>query len=268
MLNRLKQVDIFDVSFGGGFWGRWEDVMEHNAVMHQFSALKGQAGEMKTDGYIDNFLNFLNKTKEEFKGNFFSDSDIYKVIEFAANVIERTGNKQIEAQVDEFVDIIGAVQEQCGYVDTYYQFKTEETRWTNLFDNHELYCAGHLIEAGVAYIKATGKSKLLDIAIRFADHIDTLWGWDEGKKRGRCGHPEIELALVRLYEITNEDKYLRLSKYFIDVRGTDDYFKDEWMLREGIESSDRSFKCGYNQSHLPVRVQKQAVSHAVRAGYL
>src|SRR3989454_6803290 len=128
---------------------------------------------------------------------------------------------------------------------------------------HELYCAGHMIEAGVAHFQATGKSTLLDVVCRYADYIDSVFGTEAGKKRGYCGHEEIELALVRLYRATGDARYLRLSQYFIDERGQSPcYFDTEPapdLHRLGLE---------YHQAHKPVREQTEVVGHAVRAMYL
>ena len=122
----------------------------------------------------------------------------------------------LEKQADEIIDIIEAAQEENGYLNTYFSVVMPEGKWANLKDGHELYCAGHLIEAAVAYFEATGKDKLLNVAIRFADHIDSIFG--ENKRPGMPGHSEIELALVRLYRTTKNKRYLELAKYFIDFR--------------------------------------------------
>lgn len=175
----------------------------------------------------------------------------------------------MERKADDVIDLIGRAQQKDGYINTYYTIKKPNQRWTNLQDDHELYCAGHLIEAAVAYYNATGKGKLLDIACKFADYICTVFGNEEGKIPGYPGHQEIELALLKLYEATNEEKFLELSKYFIDQRGQHPHYfvmERKKLGRTGPYWYAHGFK--YNQSHVPVREQKEAVGHAVRAVYM
>src|SRR5690606_10726021 len=116
--------------------------------------------------------------------------------------------------------IIEKAQQPDGYLNTYFTIKAPEERWRNLTEAHELYTAGHMIEAAVAYYRATGKQKILNIACKIADNIDDTFGYEQGKIQGFDGHQEIELALVKLYHVTGNEKYLKLSKFFIDIRGT------------------------------------------------
>jgi DUF1680 family protein len=142
-------------------------------------------------------------------------------------------------------------------------------RWQNLRDWHELYCAGHLIEAAVAHYQGTGQRKLLDALSRYADHIDATFGREPGKKRGYCGHPEIELALVKLYHATRDPRYLRLATYFVDERGQQPHYFDIEARARGEDPAEfwaKSYE--YCQAHLPIREQNQVVGHAVRAMYL
>ncbi|TMC20604.1 MAG: glycoside hydrolase family 127 protein, partial [Chloroflexi bacterium] len=175
----------------------------------------------------------------------------------------------LEAQVDEVIRLIVAAQQPDGYLNTYFTVVEPEKRWTNLRDWHELYCAGHLIEAAVAHFQATGKRVLLDALCRYADYIDTVFGTAPGKKRGYPGHEEIELALVKLYRVTGEKRYLHLSQYFVDERGRQPhYFDIEARLRGEDPAAFQHKIYEYNQSHLPVREQREVVGHAVRAMYL
>jgi hypothetical protein len=142
-------------------------------------------------------------------------------------------------------------------------------RWTNLRDCHELYCAGHMIEAAVAYAQATGKRTFLDVMCRYADHIATVFGPNAGQLRGYCGHEEIELALVKLSRETGRQSYMDLAKFFIDERGQRPHYFDEEAYRDGRDPKLFHFRTyEYNQSHLPVREQTRVVGHAVRAMYL
>lgn len=144
-----------------------------------------------------------------------------------------------------------------------------EQRWTNLRSNRELYCAGHLIEAAVAYFQTTGKRTLLDVMRRYADYIDTVFGDEPDQLSGYPGHPEIELALVKLYRATDEDRYLNLARFFIDERGRSPHYFDEEAKKHGVPTPKHYLLGhGYNQSHRPVREQTEVVGHAVRAMYL
>ncbi len=157
-------------------------------------------------------------------------------------------------------------------MNTYFTIKEPGKRWTNLNDCHELYCAGHFIEAAVSYYEATGKRKLLDIMCRMVDHIASVFGPEEGKLRGYDGHQEIELALVKLYRLTGDEKYLLLSSFFIDQRGQQPHFlEQEWEKRERTSywvGKTDTLDVKYNQAHLPVREQSVAVGHSVRAVYM
>jgi uncharacterized protein len=169
-------------------------------------------------------------------------------------------------------------QRPDGYLNSYFTNVEPDARWTDLRDGHELYCAGHLIEAGVAHYLATGKRSLLDVVCRYADCIASIFGTLPRQRRAYCGHPEIELALVRLFRVTGNARYLDLSRYFVDERGREPYYFDlEGQRRTRPRASDSYYRGHglrgvelrrYNQSHLPVREQSRVVGHAVRAMYL
>ncbi|KAA1184528.1 glycoside hydrolase family 127 protein [Rhizobium tropici] len=199
----------------------------------------------------------------------FWDSDLGKSIETIAYSLYRRPNAELEAHADAIIDMYEKLQQEDGYLNAWFQRVQPGRRWTNLRDHHELYCAGHLIEAAVAYCQATGKRKLLDIMSRFADYMITVFGHGEGQLRGYCGHEEVELALVKLSRVTGEKKYLDLAKYFIDERGQEPHFFTEEALRDGRDPKNFVQKTyEYSQSHLPVRKQTKVVGHAVRAMYL
>ncbi|MDR7142799.1 glycoside hydrolase family 127 protein [Rhizobium sp. BE258] len=199
----------------------------------------------------------------------FWDSDLGKSIETVAYSLYRRTNPKLEARVDEIIDMYEKLQDKDGYLNAWFQRVQPGRRWTNLRDHHELYCAGHLIEGAVAYYQATGKRKLLDIMCRYADYLITVFGHGPGKLPGYCGHEEVELALVKLARVTGEKKYLDLSKFFIDERGTEPHFFTEEATRDGRSAADFHQKTyEYGQAHLPVREQKKVVGHAVRAMYL
>ncbi|OLP61132.1 hypothetical protein BJF93_02040 [Xaviernesmea oryzae] len=199
----------------------------------------------------------------------FWDSDLGKSIETVAYSLYRKPNPKLEARVDAIIDLYEKLQDEDGYVNAWFQRIQPEKRWSNLRDFHELYCAGHLMEGAVAYYQATGKRKLLDIMCRFADYMITMFGHGEGQIPGYCGHEEIELALVKLARVTGERKYLDLSKFFIDERGTEPHYFTQEAIRDGRDPKNFIQKTyEYSQSHKPVREQTHVVGHAVRAMYL
>jgi DUF1680 family protein len=199
----------------------------------------------------------------------FWDSDIAKWLEAASYSLATHPDPALEVQVDEVIGLIVSAQQPDGYLNSYFTVVEPEKRWTNLRDWHELYCAGHLIEAAVAHFQATGKRVLLDALCRYADYIDTVFGSEPGKKRGYPGHEEIELALVKLYRVTGEKRYLKLSQYFVNERGRQPHYFDIEARQRGEDPTAFHHKTyEYNQSHLPVREQHEVVGHAVRAMYL
>lgn len=203
------------------------------------------------------------------KPHVFWESDIAKWMEAAAYSLRVHPDPELEAQLEEVVSLLACAQQSDGYLNTYYTVAEPGRRWSNLRDKHELYCAGHLIEAAVAHFETTGRRAFLDIVCEYADHIDSAFGRDPGKKRGYCGHPEIELALVRLFRATGESRYLKLAEYFINERGAKPHYFDEEALARGEDPKTYWAKTReYTQSHAPVREQTRAVGHAVRSLYL
>ncbi|HCE46681.1 MAG TPA: hypothetical protein DET40_24300 [Lentisphaeria bacterium] len=209
------------------------------------------------------------KPGKESKPHIFWDSDIAKWIESASYSISKVPDRRLEERIDRIVDIMSARQCPDGYLNSYFINVEPDRKFTNLRDMHELYCAGHLIESAVAYFQATGKRKFLDMVSKYADHISRVFGHGKGKKPGYCGHPEIELALIRLYEATGEKRYLDLSKYFISERGRRPfYFTKEYLPPNTLTMTAGETDYSYCQSHKPVGEQMEAVGHAVRACYL
>ena len=199
----------------------------------------------------------------------FWDSDVAKWIEAASYSLATHYDSQLDALLDDLIGRIARAQQPDGYLNTHYIAVEPDKRWTNLRDGHELYCAGHLIEAAVAHYQATGKRTLLDVVRRYADHIDAQFGREPGKRRGYPGHEEIELALIKLYRATGESRYLRLAQYFIEERGQSPHYFDLEGRARGEDPARFHFKdYAYMQAHVPVREQTEVVGHAVRAMYL
>ena len=201
--------------------------------------------------------------------HYFWDSDVAKWLEAAAYSLETDPDPEMEKRVDQTIDLLQAAQQPDGYLNTYFTTVAPEQRWVNLRDHHELYCAGHLIEAGVAHYAATGKTTLLDVVRRYADYIGAVFGTGPNQKRGYCGHEEIELALVKLAEATGDPKYRTRAQYFVDERGQSPHYFDTEALARSEDPADfhqKSYE--YNQSHEPVREQTRVTGHAVRGMYL
>ncbi len=204
------------------------------------------------------------------------DSDVAKWIEAASYSFTTHPDADLEQKVDEVIDLIAASQQADGYLNVHFTAVDPEGRWTNLRDLHELYCAGHLIEAAVAHFTATGKRTLIDPMIRYVDYIASMFGTEPGKSRGYPGHEEIELALVRLWKATGETRFLDLASYFIDERGQAPHYFDIEAEKRGDNDGGRVTEWPYSagqrhdgkQAHLPVREQVTAEGHSVRAMYL
>ncbi|MDE7325210.1 MAG: glycoside hydrolase family 127 protein [Lachnospiraceae bacterium] len=211
----------------------------------------------------------INNREERFYGFLFQDTDFTKWVEAVAYSLTQHPDAALEQLADDAIDVVCAAQLDNGYLDTFYIINDQKKIFSNLRDNHELYCFGHLTEGAVAYYEATGKDKLLKTACRFADYIDSHFGPEEGKCKGYPGHEIAEMALVRLYHATGEERYLNLSRFFIDGRGRQPYYFDSEVDHKFTpKPGDAPLRHFYHQAHLPVREQTEAVGHAVRAVYL
>lgn len=208
------------------------------------------------------------------------DSDLAKWMEAAAYSLKHVPSAETEAKIDAIVADYEKIQMPDGYLNTYFTTVEKGKRWTNVYQMHELYCAGHLMEAAVAYYEATGKTAFLDMMVRYADHIARVFGPGEGQLHGYPGHQEIELALVKLYRVTKNRTYLDLAKYFLDQRGQQPHFFEAEARQYGRDVEDggpkgilgKSFLAAgpyaLFQAHLPIRQQKTAEGHAVRLAYM
>ncbi len=263
---------IRDFTVGEGFFGRYEKLVRDVVLPYQERALNDQIEGAEKSHCIENFRMAAKKLKTgscegEFYGMVFQDSDVAKWLEGAAYSLAQSPDAELEKRCDEIIELIGEAQHKDGYLNTYFTVKEPEKRWTNLHEAHELYCAGHMIEAAVAYAECTGKKRLLEIMCAMADHIYRHF-IEEGAE-GYPGHPEIELALMRLYRSTKEERYKELALHFINVRGVDsDYYKKEYEKNPWRVWGNNVGDKEYSQNVAPVRQQDKAVGHAVRAVYL
>lgn len=205
---------------------------------------------------IKNFERVARAKGEPHEGIFYDDSDVFKALEAMAYSLKTHPSAEMEKKCDEWIDKIAAAQQPDGYLNTWYTLKGLQDRYTDM-SMHEDYNAGHMIEAGVAYFNATGKRKLLDVCIKWADHFDALFG--PGKRHWVTGHQELELALVKLYKVTKNDKYLKLADWLLSERGK--------KLAKGYTWTDWK-DTAYAQDVLPVKQQTQITGHAVRAMYM
>lgn len=259
-MNQLTPVSFTEVDIDDSFWNARLRINREVSIPYQYQQCV-ESGRIKA-------FKLQWKPGNGEAPHIFWDSDVAKWVEAASYSLATHPDSKLELLLDETVALIASAQQPDGYLNTHYTQVEPENRFSNLRDNHELYCAGHLIEAGVAHFQATGKRTLLDVVCRYTDYIDSVFGREEGKKRGYCGHPEIELALVKLYHATGEKRYLELCRYFIEERGQKpNYFEIEAKQREK-NPGHYYYGLEHMQSHAPIREQKEAVGHAVRAAYL
>lgn len=266
-----KQISITAYK-ADGFIGKYQKLIKETVIPYQYTVLCDKAPDAEKSHVIQNFLNAAKAIKGEdvgdgFYGMVFQDSDAAKWLEAAAYSLSVIPDSELEKTADELIDIIAAAQDKDGYLNTYFTIKDRDKRWTNLLEGHELYCSGHFIEAACAYYEATGKRKLLDVMLKNVQHIYNHFITE--KHEGFPGHPEIELALMKMYRCTGEKICLDLAEHFINTRGCDpDFYKKEKASRDWTVWGNNAEDNNYQQSGKPVREQTEATGHAVRAVYL
>ena len=268
----LKSIPLKDIEIRNAFWNEYLDLVHKEIIPYQWDAMNDRIPDAEPSHCIENYRITAGQAEGEFYGLVFQDSDLAKWLEAVAYVLSSRSDPKLEKLADEAIDLVCAAQQPDGYLNNFFTLKAPHQRWRNLREGHELYCAGHMMEAAVAYYEATGKRKLLDAMMHFADLICDTFGPEEGKIHAYPGHEEVELALFKMYKTTGERKYLDMASYFVDIRGVDkDYFwresnKPDYMPIWNYMSKD--FDISYYQAHQPVREQKKAAGHAVRATYL
>ena len=255
-----------------GFIAKYQKLVSGTVLPYQYDVLNDRAEGAEKSHVIQNFINAGKAVRGEdagdgFYGMVFQDSDAAKWIEAAAYSLGNFPDPVLEKQVDDLIDIIAEAQDADGYLDTYFTIKDKDKRWTNLLEAHELYCAGHMIEAACAYYESCGKRKLLDVMQKNTDLLYKVF--IEEHHGGFPGHPEIELALMKMYRITGDEKCLSLAEYFINTRGTDtDFYRRECEARKWKVWGNDPGNGEYQQSNIPLRKSERATGHAVRAVYL
>jgi DUF1680 family protein len=230
-----------------GFWQSWQRTNRTVSLYHGYQ-------QLEKSGNFNNLMLAAGRGTGDYRTPVFMDSDVYKWLEAVAHEIARRPDAALQRMAEEAIDLIEAAQGADGYLNSYWQVVEPQRRWQDLQHGHELYCAGHLFQAAVAYYRATRADRILKVACRFADYIDSVFG--PGKRAGTPGHPEIETALVELYRTTQEPRYLELAQFFIDQRG------------RGLLGNHRLGSPAYYQDHVPVREASTVEGHAVRQLYL
>ncbi|MDE7302192.1 MAG: glycoside hydrolase family 127 protein [Oscillospiraceae bacterium] len=268
-----KQISIKQYRPSEGFISRYQKLIREVVIPYQYDVLCDKAEGAEKSHVVQNFINAAAALRGEdvgdgFYGMVFQDSDAAKWLEAVGYSLAVWHDPKLEETADSLIDIIAAAQDEDGYLNTYFTIKDRDKRWKNLLEGHELYCAGHFMEAAVAYYNGTGKDKLLKVMLKNMEHIYKHFITE--KHEGYPGHPEVELALLKLYRATGEKHCLELAEHFINARGENggDFYKREKALRDWTVWGNNAEDGAYQQSFAPVREQSDAVGHSVRAVYL
>ena len=312
-MDKLSTLPLRNVKICDSFWSPRIATARNVSLDYMWKVLHDEVPGVPASGAVRNFRIAAGQEKGEFTGYRFQDSDLYKWMEAASYAYEtapllhggkntvrdetnptaihadreksaateendmrdEAGMTEIRRRMKACIALLKAAQESDGYLDTWTKI-TGRKRFTEVYRSHELYCAGHLFEAAAAWHHASGDTELLDIACRFADCIDRTFGPEEGKLHGYPGHQEVEIGLYKLWEITKEEKYLRLAAYFLEERGKQPFFFDEETeaIRQSGGEPEPYFRnhgpypYSYQQAHRPVTEQESAIGHAVREVYM
>ena len=267
---KAEEIKVKQVRLQDGFWSEFQDRVIDTVIPFQESVLKDEVPGVAKSHAIENFRIAAGLSRGEFYGMVFQDSDVAKWLEGVAYALAVRGDEELEKRADEVIDIIEKAQQPDGYLDTYFIIKEPGRRWQNLRECHELYCAGHMMEAAAAYYESTGKDKLLGVVERLADHIINRFGPE--KEHGIPGHQEVEIGLMKLYRVTGKEKYKAMARFFLEERGKNpDYFYEEKLKRGwqhwGQYNMDK-LDNQYCQAHDVIYRQDKAVGHAVRGVYM
>lgn len=267
-----KQINISRYKPSDGFIKRYQKLIKDEVIPYQYEVLWDRAEGAEKSHVVQNFINAAKALKGEdvgdgFYGMVFQDSDAAKWLEAVGFSLALFPDKVLERKANELIDIIAAAQDEDGYLNTYFTIKDRDKRLKNLLEGHELYCAGHFMEAAVAYYNGTGNDKLLKVMLKNAEYFYNCFITQ--KHDGFPGHPEVELALLKMYRTTGNRHCLELAEHFINARGADTtFYKREADERSWTVWGNNPEDLIYQQSYAPVREQSDAVGHAVRAVYL
>ncbi|MBR4751375.1 MAG: glycoside hydrolase family 127 protein [Thermoguttaceae bacterium] len=245
----MREVPFTNVKLNDNYWAPRIDANRLVSIPHNIKWCETETGR------VDNFKIAGGLHEGEFSGVYFDDSDVYKIVEGFAYSLAAHPDPELKKKADEWISYFGKAQEDDGYLMCYYTLVKPDEKWTDLAYMCELYCAGHMAEAAVAYDRATGDDAFLKISLKLLDLICKRYGPNEGQLKNVAGHEEIELALVKAYQLTGDRKYLDEAKFFIDARGV-------------AEDREKGLFGEYCQDVIPVRQQTEIVGHAVRAMYL
>ncbi|MDF2872145.1 MAG: hypothetical protein K0R05_3720 [Anaerocolumna sp.] len=229
-MDKLKLVPLKDIGIRDSFWDRYISLVHKVLIPYQWDILNDNLEEVETSHCIKNFKIAAEWEEGTFYGAVFQDSDLAKWLEAVAYSLAVHPDKELENTADAMIELIAAAQREDGYINTYFIIKGLDLRFTNMEEGHELYCAGHLMEAAVAYYKATGKDSFVQIMKRFADLICDEFSEAKNAK-GYPGHQEVEIGLYKLFEVTGERKYLEQARSFLERRGAKpNYFLEVYIM--------------------------------------
>ena len=251
---RLREVPFTHVTIDDAFWSPRRAVNRTVSLQHSLDKLE-------STGAIANFDLAAANKRDGYRGPVYSDSDLFKTLEAVSYSLATDPDPALAARLESIIARVAAAQHDDGYLNSWYAVNAPGKRFTNLRDHHELYCAGHLFEAAVAHHQATNSTTLLDVATRYADLIDRTFRTGPAPREGYPGHPEIELALVKLWRTTGERRYFDLARHFIDARGVKFFAKEH-------STPAAKYNGEYWQDNAPVREHTRVTGHAVRFAYL
>ena len=269
-MGKKQLLDLRNVKIEDSFWNKYTKLVTKQIIPYQWEALNDRIEGAEPSYSIENFKVAAGLKEGIFHGFVCQDTDLAKWLEAVAYSLSYEENEQLEKEADEAIELIAKAQQEDGYLNTYFTILAPEHRFKNLREGHELYTAGHMMEAAVAYYKVTGKKRFVQIMERFADYICEVFQQEE-YKNAVPGHQEIEIGLIKLSEVTGKRSYMDMAKSFLDRRGTEPNYLVGEHLREGwidIFHDRNTFLPEYSQCHKPVREQNTAEGHSVRAVYM
>ncbi len=271
MKNHILVPTLSHIRVTDPLFGSYIDQVSRQLLPYQWNVLNDKLPDVKSSYCISNFRIAAGLEQGHHRGAVFCDTDAYKWLETLAYCLQCGHGQELLPAAEELIALIESAQEEDGYLQTYFTVDHPDQKWKNLAEGHELYGAGHLMEAAVAFHQATGNETILQVAVRLADLICCVFGDAPDCCHGYPGHQEVELGLVKLYQLTGTQRYLEMARHFLRIRGQ----KPNYLMRELAETGDArifpefaDYDEKYAQSHLPPVEQRTAEGHAVRAMYM